>query len=378
MMKMMKKKKMMNIVNNTIIDLPTPSSINSMWNFGSLIGLCLTIQLLTGLFLSMHYCSNIMMAFDSIMHICRNVNMGWMMRTMHANGASMFFMCMYIHVGRGMYYSLFLNKMTWIMGIVILLTSMMTAFVGYVLPWGQMSLWGATVITNMLSAAPYIGTDLVKWMWGGFAIDNATLSRFFSMHFIMPFVIVVMVIMHLMFLHETGSKNPMGVDSNNDMIPFHPYFSLKDAVGFIVMMMMMITLTLFKPYMLMDPDNFTPANPLITPNHIKPEWYFLFAYSILRSIPSKLGGVVALVMSMMIMLTMITYKKKMQSNSFYPMNKVMFWMFTVTFIMLTLMGMKPVKEPYTSTSQLLTAMYFSFFMMNNMMTKKWDNLIFKN
>nr|QEJ81449.1 cytochrome b [Stenocladius sp. FM17] len=377
-MKMMKKQKMLNIMNKTIIDLPSPSTINSMWNFGSLIGLCLMIQIMTGLFLSMHYCSNIDMAFDSIMHICRNVNMGWMMRNIHANMASMFFICMYMHVSRGMYYSLFLNKMTWVMGVIILLTTMMTAFVGYVLPWGQMSFWGATVITNLLSAIPYMGMDLVQWVWGGFAIDNATLSRFFSLHFIMPFMIMMMSVLHLMFLHETGSKNPMGINSNNDMIPFHPYFSTKDTVGFLILMMITMMLTLFNPYMMMDPDNFTQANPLVTPNHIKPEWYFLFAYSILRSIPNKLGGVIALFMSIMMLMTMIMYKKKIQSNSFYPMNKIMFWVFVMTFIMLTIMGMKPVKEPFTSTSQALTVMYFSFFIVNNMMTKKWDNIMFKN
>nr|WIL10235.1 cytochrome b [Stenocladius sp. 2 XYG-2023a] len=377
-MKNFMKQYKMSTINKLMIDLPMPSSINLMWNFGSLISLCLAIQIITGLFLSMNYCPNTMMAFDSIMHICRNVNMGWIMRIIHTNGASMFFICLYMHVGRGMYYGLYTNKMTWTMGVMIIMTTMMTAFLGYILPWGQMSFWGATVITNLMSAIPYMGTEIVQWIWGGFSINNYTLSRFFSLHFIMPFMIMTMSMMHLMFLHEKGSKNPIGINNKNDMIPFHPYFSIKDMVGFMNLMITLLMMTLIMPYMMMDPDNFMPANPLVTPNHIKPEWYFLFAYSILRSIPNKLGGVIALMMSIMMLMTMMTYKKKMQSNSFYPINKMLFWIFTMTFVMLTLMGMKPVKEPFTLTSQMLTIMYFSFFMLNNMTKMLWDNIMFKN
>nr|YP_010709614.1 cytochrome b [Sosibia ovata]WCS40829.1 cytochrome b [Sosibia ovata] len=366
---------MIKIMNNSLIDLPTPINISSWWNFGSMLGICLMIQILTGLFLAMHYTPNIEMAFNSMSHICRDVNNGWLMRTLHANGASMFFICIYLHVGRGLYYGSYKYVETWSTGVIIMLLVMMTAFMGYVLPWGQMSFWGATVITNLLSAVPYLGTDLVQWVWGGFAVDNATLNRFFTIHFMMPFIIVGMVMMHLLFLHQTGSNNPMGLKSNSDKIPFHPYFSLKDIVGFIIMIMMLTYLTLMEPYMLGDPDNFTPANPLVTPTHIQPEWYFLFAYAILRSIPNKLGGVMALMLSMLILLIMPMYKSNFQSLTFYPINQMTFWLMLMTTAMLTIMGAKPVEDPYIMMSQVLTIMYFSYFLMDNMIKMMWDNII---
>nr|YP_010702033.1 cytochrome b [Trixa longipennis]WCL18821.1 cytochrome b [Trixa longipennis] len=367
---------LMKIINSTFIDLPTPINISTWWNFGSLLFLCLMIQIITGLFLAMHYTADIYSAFNSVTHICRDVNYGWLLRTLHANGASLFFICMYLHVGRGIYYNSYLFTNTWIMGVIILFLTMGTAFMGYVLPWGQMSFWGATVITNLLSAIPYLGINLVQWVWGGFAIDNATLTRFFTFHFILPFIILASTIIHILFLHQTGSNNPMGLNSNMDKIPFHPYFIYKDIIGFMVMMMLLIMLILIFPYLLSDPDNFIPANPLVTPIHIQPEWYFLFAYAILRSIPNKLGGVVALVMSIMILITLPFYHlSKFQGMQFYPINKIMFWMMVSTTTLLTWIGTQPVESPYVMMSQLLTIIYFMYFLTNPLITKWWDNLL---
>nr|YP_010721209.1 cytochrome b [Parnassius stoliczkanus]WDS46334.1 cytochrome b [Parnassius stoliczkanus]WEF74830.1 cytochrome b [Parnassius stoliczkanus] len=365
------------IMNSSLIDLPSPSNISLWWNFGSLLALCLIIQILTGLFLTMYYTANIELAFYSVNYICRNVNYGWLIRTLHANGASFFFICIYLHIGRGIYYESFNLKYTWMMGIIILFILMATAFMGYVLPWGQMSFWGATVITNLLSAIPYLGTMLVNWIWGGFAVDNATLTRFYSFHFLFPFIILMLTMIHLLFLHQTGSNNPLGINSNLDKIPFHPFFTFKDLIGFIIMLMLLIMLTLINPYLLGDPDNFIPANPLVTPIHIQPEWYFLFAYAILRSIPNKLGGVIALMMSVLILIIPpLTFNKKIQGIQFYPINQMLFWSMVSIIILLTWIGARPVENPYIITGQLLTILYFSYFIINPIMNKFWDNLIF--
>nr|YP_009890102.1 cytochrome b [Polyphaga plancyi]QKK69175.1 cytochrome b [Polyphaga plancyi]WGO57845.1 cytochrome b [Polyphaga plancyi] len=366
---------LMKIANNALIDLPTPSNISTWWNFGSLLGLCLMMQIITGIFLAMHYSPNINQAFSSVVHICRNVNYGWLLRTLHMNGASLFFICIYLHIGRGMYYGSFKLLHTWSIGVIILLMTMATAFMGYVLPWGQMSFWGATVITNLLSAIPYMGTEMVQWIWGGFAVDNATLNRFFTLHFLLPFIIIALVMMHLLFLHQTGSNNPMGLNSNIDKIPFHPYYTTKDLLGFTILMMCLLILSMKEPYILGDPDNFTPANPLVTPIHIQPEWYFLFAYAILRSIPNKLGGVIALIMSIMILFILPLYKSKFQSMQFYPMNQMYFWILTNIVILLTWIGARPVEEPYIITSQLLTMMYFSYYLTTPLINKTWENII---
>nr|YP_010192712.1 cytochrome b [Dodona maculosa]QZP40866.1 cytochrome b [Dodona maculosa] len=367
----------MKIINGSLIDMPSPSNISSWWNFGSLLGLCLIIQIITGLFLTMYYTANIELAFYSVNYICRNVNYGWMIRTLHANGASFFFICVYLHIGRGIYYESFNLTYTWMIGVIILFLLMATAFMGYVLPWGQMSFWGATVITNLLSAIPYLGTMLVNWIWGGFAVDNATLTRFYTFHFLLPFIVLMMVMIHLLFLHQTGSNNPLGINSNLDKIPFHPFFSFKDLIGFIILLMLLILLTLTNPYLLGDPDNFIPANPLVTPIHIQPEWYFLFAYAILRSIPNKLGGVIALVMSILILIILpFTYNKKIQGIQFYPINQILFWFMVVTVILLTWIGARPVEDPYVITGQILTVIYFSYFIINPIMNKYWDNLMF--
>nr|ALO76755.1 cytochrome b [Acmaeodera sp. RUGACM01] len=367
------------IVNNSLIDLPSPSNISYLWNFGSLLGLCLAIQIITGVFLAMHYTANTELAFSSVIHICRDVNFGWLIRTMHANGASFFFICLYLHIGRGMYYGSYSFQETWGVGVLILFLVMATAFLGYVLPWGQMSFWGATVITNLLSAIPYFGTEIVQWLWGGFAVDNATLTRFFALHFLLPFIVAAMVIIHLLFLHQTGSNNPIGLNSNIDKIPFHPYFSFKDLFGFMLMSTLLILMNLTSPYLLGDPENFTPASPLVTPVHIQPEWYFLFAYAILRSIPNKLGGVIALVMSIAILFILpFTNKKKMQSNQFYPINKTLFWSFVTTVILLTWIGARPVEDPYIILGQILTIIFFLYFIINPLTAKLWDSLLFQN
>nr|URH17045.1 cytochrome b [Aparatermes thornatus] len=362
------------IANNALVDLPTPSTISGWWNFGSLLGVCLVAQIATGLFLAMHYCPNTETAFDSVSHICRDVNYGWLLRTLHANGGSMFFVCIYMHTGRNMYYGSYNFMHTWSVGVLILFLTMATAFMGYVLPWGQMSFWGATVITNLLSAIPYVGNEVVQWVWGGFAVDNATLTRFFALHFLMPFVITAMVMIHLLFLHQTGSNNPLGLNKNTDKIPFHPYFTVKDMLGFTIMIMALTILTLKEPYMLSDPDNFTPANPLVTPVHIQPEWYFLFAYAILRSIPNKLGGVIALAMSIAILFIMPTYKSKFRGTQFYPINQTMFWIMTNTVMLLTWIGARPVEEPYILTGQVLTMIYFMYYVVSPMTTNLWDKL----
>nr|WNH42148.1 cytochrome b [Neoperla gibbosa]WNH42149.1 cytochrome b [Neoperla gibbosa] len=367
---------LLKIVNNALIDLPAPINISAWWNFGSLLGLCLIIQILTGLFLAMHYTAHIDLAFNSVTHICRDVNYGWLLRTMHANGASFFFICLYLHTGRGIYYGSFLFLHTWMIGVILLFLVMGTAFMGYVLPWGQMSFWGATVITNLLSAVPYLGIDLVQWVWGGFAVDNATLTRFFTFHFVLPFIVAAAVMIHLLFLHQTGSNNPLGISSEVDKIPFHPYFSFKDIVGFLILITLLTMLTLLEPYLLGDPDNFTPANPLVTPVHIQPEWYFLFAYAILRSIPNKLGGVIALVLSIAILFILpFSHISKFRGTQFYPINQLLFWSLLTIVILLTWIGARPVEAPYILTGQILTILYFAYFVLNPLTHKAWDHLL---
>nr|YP_010547164.1 cytochrome b [Orientabia sinica]UYK52051.1 cytochrome b [Orientabia sinica] len=366
----------MKILNNSLFNLPTPSNITTMWNFGSLLGLCLMIQLITGIFLSMHYTANVELSFSTVIHICRDVNNGWFLRSLHANGASMFFICIYLHIGRGIYFGSYHLLNTWMVGTLILFLTMGAAFMGYVLPWGQMSFWGATVITNLLSAIPYIGTMLVQWLWGGFSVDNPTLTRFFSFHFVLPFIIAAMTMLHLLFLHTTGSSNPLGVNSNLDKIPFHPYFTFKDIIGFMIMLFILISLVLISPNYLGDPDNFIEANSMLTPMHIKPEWYFLFAYAILRSIPNKLGGVIALLMSiLMLMILPFYHNKNFKSISFYPINQLLFWTFISIVMLLTWIGANAVEDPFIIIGQIITICYFSYFMINPLITKSWDNLL---
>ena len=359
-----------------IINLPTPSRIRFIWNFGSLLIICLINQIVTGLFLAFHYKTDINLAFQRIININRNINFGWLIRSFHANGASIFFIIIYIHIRRGIYINSFNFKITWIIGVILLLITIITAFVGYVLPWGQISFWGATVITNLLSAIPYLGQSIVIWIWGGFSINNATLTRFFSIHFILPFIIIIFTFIHLFFLHLTGSNNPLGVNRNFDKITFSPYFIIKDLIGIIIFIWIFFILSIIFPYLLNDHNNFIIANPIITPNHIQPEWYFLFSYSILRAIPNKLGGVIALLISILILLIIpLLNNKKFLTNKFYPLNKIIFWIFIITFFILTWIGIQPVEYPFIKIGQIFTSIYFSYFILNFYISKLWDKLI---
>jgi len=363
------------IINFSLIDLPAPSSISYWWNFGSLLAICLAIQIIRGIFLAIHYCPNIILAFNSVIHISQDVFYGWILRNIHANGASLFFICLYLHISRGIYYYSFHLNEVWNIGVVILLILIATGFIGYVLPWGQISFWGATVITNLLSAIPYIGETIVQWIWGGFAIDNATLNRFFTIHFTLPFIVLTLIIIHLIFLHQTGSNNPLGLNSNLDKIPFHPFFSVKDTLGVLVITLGLSTTIILFPNLLRDVENFIPANPLVTPIHIQPEWYFLFAYAILRSIPNKLGGVIALVLSIIILLTLPISTNISVIKQFYPSSKILIWTILNLVILLTWIGARPVEVPFILTGQIITTIYFSIFIIYPLSLVSFDKII---
>jgi len=359
------KNQLLSFVDSHIINYPTPVNLNYMWSFGSTAGLCLVIQIVTGIFLAMHYTPHIDYAFSSVEHIMRDVNNGWLIRYMHANGASMFFIVTYSHIFRGLYYGSYMNPRgpLWGSGVIIFLLMMGTGFMGYVLPWGQMSFWGATVITNLFSAIPVVGGAIVEWLWGGFSVDNATLNRFFSLHYLFPFLIAGLVIVHLSLLHTVGSNNPLGINKNVDTVSFYPYFYVKDLLAFLVLVAFFSFFLFYYPNVLGHADNYIPANPLVTPAHIVPEWYFLPFYAILRSIPDKLGGVIAMVAAILVLLLLpIINTSEVRSSKFRPIYSVAYWFLVADFLLLGWIGQKPVETPYIEVGQFLTVFYFAFML----------------
>lgn len=363
-MRLLKVNSILKLANSFVIDSPQPSNINYFWNIGSLLGLCLVIQIITGVTLGMHYTANIYEAFDSVEHIMRDVNNGWFIRYCHANAASAFFTLVYLHISRGLYYGSYRAPRTivWSIGTIMLIVMIATAFLGYVLPYGQMSLWGATVITNLLSAIPWIGQDLVEFVWGGFSVNNATLNRFFSLHFVMPFVLAGLTVLHLLTLHVSGSSNPVGVTGNLDRIPFAPYYIFKDLITIFAFVFIFSIFVFFMPNVLGDSENYVMANPMQTPAAIVPEWYLLPFYAILRSIPNKLLGVIAMFAALLILLAMpISDFSRLRGSQFKPISKLLFFIFAANFFILMALGAKHVESPFIELGQVSTAIYFSFF-----------------
>ena len=359
------KKPLFNIVNNHLIDYPTPINIHYAWNFGFLSAMCLIIQIVTGIFLAMHYTPHVDLAFISVEHIMRDVNFGWLLRYTHANGASMFFIVVYIHIFRGLYYGSYAapRQFVWVIGVIILLLMIITAFIGYVLPWGQMSLWGATVITNLVSAVPLVGDSIVAWLWGGFSVDNATLNRFFSLHYLLPFVIAAVSLVHLAALHQEGSGNPLGIDASGDKIPMYPYFIVKDLLGIVVFIIFFSFFVYFSPNLLGHPDNYIEANPMVTPAHIVPEWYFLPFYAILRSIPHKLGGVICMIFAIVVLaLLPWIHSTEIRSSRFRPIYRVLYWSIAACCLILGWIGGMPVEDPYIIIGQIASVYYFVYFL----------------
>jgi len=355
------KNKFLGILNSHLVDYPTPINVNYFWSFGSTAGFCLVIQLLTGIFLAMHYTPHIDYAFNSVEHIMRDVNNGWLIRYLHANGASMFFIVVYCHIFRGLYFGSYIKprESLWCSGVFIFLLMMGTGFMGYVLPWGQMSFWGATVITNLASAIPLVGPSIVEWLWGGFSVDNATLNRFFSLHYLFPFIIVGLVLVHLALLHESGSNNPLGITKGSSVISFYPYLYVKDLFAFLILIFSFSFLIFYFPNFLGHTDNYIPANPLVTPPHIVPEWYFLPFYAILRSIPDKLGGVLAMLAAILVLLLLpfINFSN-IRSNKFRPLFAFTYWFLVTDFAILGWIGQKPVETPFIEVGMLATFLYF--------------------
>nr|YP_004062206.1 cytochrome b [Gracilariopsis andersonii]ADR03222.1 cytochrome b [Gracilariopsis andersonii] len=359
------KRPIISIVNNHLIDYPTPINIHYAWNFGFLASICLIIQILTGIFLAMHYTPHVDLAFASVEHIMRDVNYGWLLRYIHSNGASMFFIVVYIHIFRGLYFSSYTKprQWVWVIGVIIFLLMIITAFIGYVLPWGQMSLWGATVITNLVSAVPLIGDSIVTWLWGGFSVDNATLNRFFSLHYLLPFIIAAASLIHLAVLHQDGSGNPLGIDSNVDKISMFPYFIYKDLLGLLIFIIIFSFFLSFSPNMLGHPDNYIEANPMVTPAHIVPEWYFLPFYAILRSIPHKLGGVVAMISAILVLaLLPWIHGTEIRSSRFRPIYRFLYWTMISCCLILGWIGGMPVEEPFVLIGQIASIYYFYYFL----------------
>jgi len=364
-MRILKSHPLLRLVNSYLIDAPTPANISYLWNFGSLLAICLIIQIVTGVTLAMHYTPSVAEAFNSVEHIMRDVNNGWLIRYLHANTASAFFFLVYLHIGRGLYYGSYKSPrtLTWIIGTVILIIMMATAFLGYVLPYGQMSLWGATVITNLMSAIPWIGQDIVEFIWGGFSVNNATLNRFFALHFLLPFVLAALVLMHLIAYHDVvGSGNPLGISANYDRLPFAPYFLFKDLVTIFLFFIVLSIFVFFMPNALGDSENYVVANPMQTPPAIVPEWYLLPFYAILRSIPNKLLGVIAMFAAIIALMAMpLTDLSKLRGVQFRPLSKIAFFIFVANFLVLMQIGAKHVETPFIEVGQISTVLYFAHF-----------------
>jgi len=364
-MRILKSNPLLRILNSYLIDAPTPANISYLWNFGSLLGLCLAIQIVTGVTLAMHYTPSVAEAFNSVEHIMRDVNNGWLVRYLHANTASAFFFIMYLHIGRGLYYGSYKapRTLTWAIGTVIVILMMATAFLGYVLPYGQMSLWGATVITNLMSAIPWIGQDIVEFIWGGFSVNDATLNRFFALHFLLPFVLAALVVMHLIAYHDVvGSGNPLGISGNYDRLPFAPYFVFKDLITIFIFFIVLSVFVFFMPNALGDSENYVMANPMQTPPAIVPEWYLLPFYAILRSIPNKLLGVIAMFASILMLMVMpVTDLSKLRGVQFRPLSKIAFFIFVANLLILMQIGAKHVETPFIEFGQISTVLYFAHF-----------------
>lgn len=365
-MRIFKTHPILGLVNSYVIDSPQPANISYMWNFGSLLGTCLVIQIITGVVLAMHYTPSVDIAFISVEHIIRDVHYGWLIRYLHANTASFFFIFVYLHIGRGLYYGSYKSPrvLPWSIGVIILVLIMATAFMGYVLPYGQMSLWGATVITNLISAIPWIGEDLVQFIWGGFSVSNATLNRFFSIHFLLPFILAALAAIHLLSLHEHGSSNPLGITGNADRLPMAPYFLFKDLVTIFVFFVVLTIIVIYVPNMLGHSDNYIPANPIQTPPSIVPEWYLLPFYAILRSIPNKLAGVIAMFISLLILLAMpLLDQSRVRGSQFRPLSRAIFWILVADFAALMFLGQEHVEQPFIVVGQIATAIYFLWFIL---------------
>ena len=355
---------LLSVLSNHADYYPTASNLSYFWGFGSAAGLALVTQLLTGIFLAMHYTPETTLAFFSIEHIMRDVNGGYLLRYIHANGASMFFLVVYLHIFRGLYYGSFAfpRMHLWFSGSIIFILMMATGFMGYVLPWGQMSFWGATVITNLASAIPAVGESIVQWLWGGFSVDNATLNRFFSIHYLLPFLITGLVLAHLALLHLDGSNNPLGIESKVDKINFYPYFYYKDLLGVLIFFSIFSFFVLYAPNVLGHPDNYIEADPMVTPAHIVPEWYFLPFYAILRSIPDKLGGVIAMGLALVCLMLMPLFTtSEVRSSFFKPIQRKLFWFIFADYIILGWIGQKPVEDPYIGIGQIAAIFYFAYF-----------------
>lgn len=360
-----KKQPIVQIVNDHLIDYPTPSNISLFWNYGFLAGMCLGIQIITGILLAMHYTPHVDLAFLSVEHIMRDVNGGWLLRYTHANGASMFFIVVFIHIGRGLYYGSYAQPrgLVWTLGVIILILMMATAFLGYVLVWGQMSFWAATVITNFFTAFPYIGNKIVTLLWGGFSVDNATLNRFFSLHYLVPFLIAAFAIVHMAVVHQDGSNNPLGISSHSDKISFFPYFFIKDTLGLVAFLIFFSFFVYYSPNFLGHSDNYIPGNPMVTPAHIVPEWYFLPAYAILRSIPNKLIGVIALFASLLVLLALpLVNTSEVRSSLYRPLHKVFFWLLVADYLVLGYLGQQVPESPFIEIGQLASIYYFAYFL----------------